>query len=290
MSSMATAIVKHPEMHRPGLNSSIVETVSVTFAGGQTTEPTVIGELALAYHPVDASAQTSSQGIRLENFAVLEKVAPNPAIVTQVPDKSGEYYLNLSSLNRTTVAFKYIVHLDETTTVKHVPIFITPAWKVEAKQTSVILTYAVNPSFGALEDTAITLSNVIIVIKLAGVKASTCQSKPVGNFSKEKSLIYWRLGDLTLRSDEVPKKLLARFMTESEATPGQVQARWEMTGGQNDPARLGSGLALSQMTSLGPSPGTAADPFADESAAAGSNAGWKEVPTARRLVSGAYMA
>jgi hypothetical protein len=45
---MGGAMVKHPEMHQPGFNASIVETVSAWFQHGQVTKAIVIGELALA--------------------------------------------------------------------------------------------------------------------------------------------------------------------------------------------------------------------------------------------------
>jgi hypothetical protein len=86
----------------------------------------------------------------------------------------------------------------------------------------------------------------------------------VGTFSKDKSLIYWKLGDITLdQYDSGPHKLLARFATESEAKPGNVEARWEVSG--EHAAGIGSGLSMSHLdiSSEGPrEEGT--DPFADE--------------------------
>lgn len=41
--------VKHPEMTRPGLNSSIIETVNVLTENGEIKTATIIGEIALSY-------------------------------------------------------------------------------------------------------------------------------------------------------------------------------------------------------------------------------------------------
>jgi hypothetical protein len=55
------SVVKHPDMHQPGLNSSIVETVSALFENGEIKTGTVIGEIAFSYGPSEA-APTSFPG------------------------------------------------------------------------------------------------------------------------------------------------------------------------------------------------------------------------------------
>jgi hypothetical protein len=47
-------LVKHAEMHEPGLNASIIETVSVTFANGAAQTAKVNGEVALVYNKAAA--------------------------------------------------------------------------------------------------------------------------------------------------------------------------------------------------------------------------------------------
>lgn len=44
---------KHPEMLAPGLNSSIIETVSVQYEGGELKSASIAGEIAFANNPAD---------------------------------------------------------------------------------------------------------------------------------------------------------------------------------------------------------------------------------------------
>lgn len=127
LSSLMPVSMKHPEMTQLGLNASVIESVSATFANGQVTKGVVIGELALAHNPGENAPGTDAENIRLENFPVLEKVAPNPTFVTQAPSRSGEYSINLSQIPRTSVAFKYQVHLEEATLTSYAPASISPA-------------------------------------------------------------------------------------------------------------------------------------------------------------------
>ena len=286
--------VKHPEMTSPGFNSSVVEAVSASFSQGQVVKTTITGEMALAYNAQDATAPSELEHVRLGNFHLLEKVAHNPATVAPIPDKAGEYTVKLSSLARTAVAFRYQVHLDDTNLAARAPIILAPAWKIEPHQASVILHYSLNPAFAISPSTKLTLHHVTFIIHLEGSRATACQSKPVGTFSKEKPLIYWKLGDVTLEAGAPASKLLARFSTETEAKPGSAEARWEITGDDN--AGAGSRLGLSQLRvtssaeTSATTTGTQDDPFADESATANANQSWNEVPVLRRLVSGAYSA
>lgn len=212
--------VKHPELSQAGLNSSIVETVSAWFEQGQLTKVIVVGELAMAFNQGNFPSSSRTETIRLDNFQILEKVAPNPSFIEQSANGPGEYTVDLQSIPRTTVAFKYQVHLDGMNSQSQVPLFIKPAWKIEPRQTSVILSYSLNPAFGVQQP--VTFGSLVLIIHLEGVRATGCQSKPTGDFSREKSLIYWKLDDVTLRPGEAPQKLLARFATEAEARPGKV--------------------------------------------------------------------
>lgn len=297
MSSIAHPTISHPQMHEPGLNASLVETVSATFSQGQVSKAVVIGELALQHNASASISPATAEDIRLENFPVLEKVAPNPTFISQRSTVSGEYSVNLSQLSRPSVAFKYQVHLDEANLAAHAPITLTPSWKIEPSQASVILSYTFNPAFVSPAQRSVSLKNVMIFINIEHAKALSCLSKPTGIFSREKSVIYWKLGDITLDGyAEAPHKLLARFSTEGEAKPGSVEVRWEIDSGHAD--GLGSGLGLSILGAAATASSAGADggsdPFADESAAEKSSTvgagNVKAVPVTRRIISGKYTA
>jgi hypothetical protein len=280
---------KHPDLHEPGLNSSIIETVFARFDNGKLTSSSIIGDIALAYNPANFSSPFDNEKIRLENFSLLERVAPNPAFITPSQDTEGQYTVNLSSLGKTQVAFKYQVRLDGVTGT-HSPLLVSPAYRPEPNQFSVIIQYSLNPSFALNGKESITLSNVTIAFTLEGAKASTCLNKPAGSFLRDKNLVYWQLNDITLTPDAAPEKLLARFGTDTVATGGVVEAKWEISG--DNVAKLGSGLSVSmpaQSAAGGSSGSGAADPFADEDGHQ-AGGGWKPVRGVKRLVAGSYLA
>lgn len=293
--STSSQATKHPELPAPGLNASIVETLSAWFEHGQATRGVMIGEVALAYNASDFASSLSNETIRLDNFAALDKVAPNPAFLTQT-ERPGEYEISLSQISRTQIGFKYQVQLPSSGPGSYAPLIVTPAWKIEANQAYAILTYGLNPAFDRSQHQGqsgpIKLSNVALVLHLEGARASTCMSKPVGTFNKERNCIYWQIGDIELSDPSSgtssEQKLLARFATDGEARAGRIEARWELVGG--------SGSALSVSVRGGSAGGAGEDdPFVDEDANANVNAsgsarqGWSTVAGPRKVVSGTYV-
>lgn len=291
LSSSTSTTMKHPDMHEPGLNASLVETVSSWFEQGNVTKALVIGQVALAFNPVDlSSGPFGTETIRLENFPVLEKVAPNPAFVDQVADSPGMYTVDLSRITKTSVAFHYQVHLEGENLASYAPILLSPVWKTEPTQTSVLLNYSLNPKFDIGDNTSLTLQNVVLVLRLEpGSKATSCQSKPAGTFSREKGLIYWRLGEVTFSRDQPAQTMRVRFFTDGEAKPGNSEARWEITGAHS--LSLGSGLGVTQSTPGEIKQEGELDPFADAEETAPSNPAptWKPVASVKRIASGTYL-
>lgn len=292
LSSSASATVKHPDLHEPGLNASLVETVSAWFEQGNVTKAMVIGQVALAYNPVDISAGPfGTEGIRLENFPVLEKVAPNPAFIEQTPEQPGNYTVDLAKITKTSVAFHYQLHIENDNIASLPPIVLSPLWKTEPTQTSAILHYSLNPKYDLRGATSITVRNLILVVRLEpGSKATGCQSKPSGTFSRDKGLIYWRLGDATFSPEQPAQSIRVRFFTDGQAKPGNTEARWEISGEQA--LSLGSNLGVSISAPLNDAKASIeADPFADtdENAPPSPAIGWKPIATVKRITSGTYL-
>ena len=294
-SNSLVGLVQHPELHEPGLNASIVETVTTAFSEGQVIRSVVVGEIALAYNSSSDFPDPSTDIIRLENFQNLEKVAANPAFVTpavsekgkepaSAEDRAGEYSVSLSGIKRPapTVALKYQLHIDESNISAHSPILFTPAWQIQDTQASVIVVYAINPAFTQASST-IALKNVVVTVALdisggEGKAISAMMAPTAGaSFKRKQSLVVWRFPELIVDAEQ--KKLLARFITTGPPPKaGHIEAKWEL------PGILGSGLGVSALA------GESSDPFADESASAGQERSWNSVPCAKKLVSGRYSA
>jgi hypothetical protein len=288
----SAAAIRHPDLTEPGLSASLIESVSVTFEAGQPMKTMVTGEIALAYHPL-AGTEEANSTIRLDNFAVLEKVAPNPSFISTLPDRTGEYSVLNQNIRGTAVAFKYQVHVDESIMSEFAPIIVTPAWKLEAHQASVIVNWKANPNYRRPNGSSkpIVLRNVVFIAGIDGAHANSCQSKPMGTFSKEKGRLAWKLGDVTL-DPETAGKVLARFATDALARATPVEVRWEISG--EDAQTVGSGLALSVMGKQ-TAEEEEADPFADAGAEDKSTNGaaepvWNPVTTVRRISSAKFVA
>ncbi|RPB20593.1 hypothetical protein L211DRAFT_792023 [Terfezia boudieri ATCC MYA-4762] len=293
------AIVRHPELHEPGLSSSIIESVNVSFVSGQPTRVTVVGEIALAYNPRDTEmlSPTTTQVVRMDNFSVLGKIAPNPTFISAVPEKAGEYTVSLAHLHRTTVAFRYQVHLEETVWPEYLPIIISSLWRMEPHQASVILNYKPNPNYhrrGAA-GTPITLRNIRFITGIDGVIPASCPSKPVGTFARDFGRIAWKLGDMILDDESAAGRLVARFIYDEGAGAAAKHAssemRWEILG--DEAAAAASPLSLSSLEKVEVQ--EEVDPFADEDTLSRGAEGagekkeeWKKLAMIRKVTSGKY--
>lgn len=299
--------VSHPDLHEPGLNASIVETVSAWFSEGAVTKSFVVGELALAYNPVGEIP--SSSLVRLENFPVLEKVAANPHFVNEVSSRDeenrGQYSITPSVISRSlpTVAFKYQVHIDPSNPSSYCPIIFNPAWNLEEFQASVIIPYSLNPEFtSSVPLESIVLRNVIITVGLdlspedevtkqprEVVRATGAAMYPNtgASFRRKHSAVVWKIPELEVKAG-ADGKFLARFSTSSSwPKKGKVEAKFEVRT-VDAKTRLG----ISTLSDTVAEEPKEADPFADEVAAAQTQQTktWKEVPTVHKLVAGKYVA
>lgn len=307
----------HPNLHEPGLNASIVETVSSWFSDGAATKSFVVGELALAYNPTgDPSPET--ERVRLDNFQILEKVAANPHFVTEASpaqslkakdketsdyEKTGEYNIALPIITRPspTVAFKYQVHLDKSELSSYSPVIFTPTWNLEEFQASVIVSYALNPSFTSLD--SFTLKNLVLTVNLdlspdetsdhpreiARATQAVMYPNVGATFRRKQSAAVWKIPDFEVKSG-TDGKFLARFTTAASwPRKGKVEAKFEVNTSNNE-ARLGLSACAAPTTAQ-----KEIDPFADEiPGTVGAEpkpnlTAWKDVSVSRKLVAGKYV-
>lgn len=305
----APGALVHPELHEPGLNASIIETVNAWFSEGAVTKSFVVGELALAHSPVPDSPSGSAR-VRLDNFQVLEKVAANPNFVSETPtekgkehadEKRGEYTILLSSISRPapTVAFKYQVHIDQSNTSAYCPVIFKPAWNLEESQASAIIFYSLNPEFTSTTPVeSVILKNLILTVNLdTSPGDETTESREVAHatsavmypnsgatFRRKHSAVIWKLPELEVKAGEDGKFLVRFSASSSWPKKGKVEAKFDLQMAQ---AGIRLGISTASMESQ---KGT--DPFADEDSRAETpetQTTWKGVPTARKLVAAKYL-
>ncbi|EPS35473.1 hypothetical protein H072_11149 [Dactylellina haptotyla CBS 200.50] len=286
----AQAIIKHPSLHEPGLSASLIEHVSAHFEGGETSKVAVIGEIALAYNPVEGAPPHTTESLRFDQYGTMDKISLNQSHISP-GSKHGEYSVSLVNLRGTAVSFRYQLKTDDVSMQSYPPIIVTPAWKLENHQASLILTYKPNPLFNKKNSDSLfsapTLRNVVFVTGVEGVQATNCQSKPAATFFKDRSRIAWRIPEVKL-ADEAGGKLIARLFTDGLAKPAPVEARWEIFG-SDDIKNAGSGVGIEVLKAAAVE--VEKDPFADDTDDNVDTRGeWKEVTTVRKLVSGKYAA
>ncbi|KAF4583135.1 Fes/CIP4 domain-containing protein [Ophiocordyceps camponoti-floridani] len=287
--------VRHPEMTGPGLNGSVIETVSAVFEDGEVTSASMTGEVALVKNASQAGGK-AHETIRIKTVLKLERLGPNRIFVhSSSADQPQQFTLDVSHLAKTTTAFSYRVcseDADAAALGARLPLFLKPTWKPQGEKLGLLLQYHLNPT--AQLSGPLTLHNVVLVVTYDG-NATTAQTRPGGTHLRDKHLVYCRLGDVTLTTS-MQKMVCLIVGTDGVApTPGHVEARWECVAAGTD--AVGSGISISRLNATESEAGAATtatadgpfadDPFADDGLdAKGQN--WVSVPLQRRLVSGKY--
>ncbi|KAF5644586.1 SYP1 with a potential role in actin cytoskeletal organization [Fusarium sp. NRRL 52700] len=280
---------QHANMTAPGLNASIIESVSATFEDGVVKSTTITGEIAFVNNHSDSGDVKSSETIRINNFSALERIGPNRIFVTNSsPDHNDQFSMGLDHITQNAPAFSYRVFSEDSESPslgEHAPLSLKPAWKPQGDKLGLLLQYQLNPL--SKLTAPVTLHNVVIVATYEG-KSSGAQTKPVGTHLKDKHLVYWRIGDLTLTTE--PHKIVCRIIGAegAEPKPGHIEARWEFTATGDQV--VGSGISISRLDE-GKGKGkdiSEDDPFADDTASTEHK--WVDVPISRKLVSAKYEA
>ena len=235
-STMATA-------SEPGLRASITETINVIMRNAEILRVQINGEIYLSLRLPSVSQSAGPIHIRLTQFEQLEKIAPNPAFLAQVPNRPGEYFLNSEVLatatqrgsTKGTLLFKYQVHVPAGKESPAAPLILEPAFMCKEGDTRLILSYRVNPDSPLSSATLTNLS--FLAAFTPGVHVSNVQAKPAGGiWSPSTRRMTWNVDEMT----GTEGKIIARFTTEpGEAmVPQAVQASWAVEG------VLGSGIGM----------------------------------------------
>jgi len=224
----------------PGLRASMVETVNVIVREGQVQRLQINGEIHLSLRL--QSGSTTAQGpihIRLSEFEGLEKIAPNPAFLAQVPDKPGEYFLNSEVLasaaptsGKGTLLFRYQVYIPAGQELAALPLVLEPAFRCSDGETRMILNYKMNGTSRLTKLSKVSMAAVFG----PGPSVSSVQAKPAGGvWSPSARRMTWNLDDVTEGG-----KIIAKFSSEAGTplSPQNVQASWQVEGS------LASGIGI----------------------------------------------
>lgn len=224
-----------------GLQASISETVNVLSKLGDIVKVFVTGEISLvAGSGLEANSSANGDSkvhLRIGRFEALEKAAPNTNYLTAIPELPGEYKVDIGLLSlsggKPVVVLKYQVHTEADKLKEYVPIIVSPAWRCEPTQTSLMVNLGTNAECRLLRGNAdAKLSEVSIVVGVDG-GVQGVQSKPEASWNKETGRLTWRIEEIG-----ESHKLLARLKVANASRPQPASMRWRASGG------LMSGLSL----------------------------------------------
>lgn len=229
--SPALAAPSMPIASGQGLRANITEAINVIMRGGEIQRLQITGEIHLALH-LQSPTSHGPIHIRLDAFERLEKIAPNPQYLAQVPDKPGEYLLNSETLagasskatGKGTLLFKYQVHVSPGSELATLPLILEPAFLCKDGETRMILNYRTN------QDKAKGLSGLSLMATFEpGPAVSNVQAKPAGGvWSPSTRRMTWDLGKIEGNEG----KIIAKFSSEAGEVlkPQGVQASWAAEG------------------------------------------------------------
>jgi hypothetical protein len=225
--------------------------------------------------------------VRINNFPNLEAIGPNRTFIHPISDeKPDEYTIDVSSITpKSSVAFTYKVHIDDGNLMSLGPLLLKPAWKPQGDKLALVVEYSLNSVYSS---EPVLFHNLVIIATYASARATGCQTKPTGTHLKEKSLVYWRLGDLALSHEW--HKVICRFVGAPGAVPepGHIEAKWEVQSAAEH--LLPSKINLSRLEAgRGKENQETVDPFADDSVSPAVG-NWVAVESSKKLVAGKYEA
>lgn len=288
---LATGQIVHPSLTTPGLNASIVELFNASFKDGELVRSNAIGEIAFSFINEDNQIpQTIELQINSNNGSNLPNFMVNPMFLEQGPidNHSSTFKINDASqlLMRTVGGLKYMLNNPIA------PIVITPIWKHEDKQSTVIISIKpVNSesmeNFLNEQGGVIKLTNVLISASIQGALVSTAATKPSGTLNKDKGRVTWLAkDDITFSANHLEERYVARFMTNQLASESEsgVQVKFNISNddGADQFGNLNVGLNI-----LAKGENVVEDPFGDGETSSDNN-DWMAVPTLKSIVSGSY--
>lgn len=265
-------LFQHAALTQPGLNASIAEVINAKFKDGEQIQSQLVGEIAFNYLSDGFDIPTRSN-LKIYGVDKFDKTIPNNQFLKQIDANEFEITPNLI-LSRTLGGLKYLI--------KNVnaPIVVHPVWRFESHQASVMLTIKLAPHVAELlqdEQEFVKVNELSVSVAISGSLATGALSKPQGTFNKEKSRISWRFKDPIRLTKTNEEKLVARFLTNSEAKESEQGVVLKFAINDQDGGKL-----ITSDIELESQNFTEDDPFAQET--------WSPVPSAKTLIAGSYLA
>jgi len=214
--SRPSGIALHPNLETPGFNISILESLSAILSDNKVQKIFVTGEIALSSNGQKAG------GIQLTNPGRHEQIVVNKQLLNDAGN--GTYSLTNEILPpKGAIAIKYKAALTGDLQ-SMVPLLIRTMWKIEPSSVLLMVGYQLNPAFLYSR----TVSNVALSATLpTEPRITSCQSKPQGQFSRERGQLIWQIPTV----GENEQVVRAKFTVEGQSKrAGTVEARWECKG------------------------------------------------------------
>lgn len=279
--------ILHPALTSLGLNSSIVELFNASFKDGSLVRSNAIGEIAFSFIVDDDNKKLPSEitlQIRSKKDLLLPNFMVNPTFLQQSTEAGFFNIFDPSQVAMRTVGgLKYMLNNPTP------PIVVTPIWKHEDNQSTVIISVRpVSELDEYLANESLTLTNFIITVSVANAVVSAAATKPAGSLNKEKGRVTWlSQNTITFNSDKKEERFVARFTTNQRAAESDsgVQVRFNIS---NDDGAGRIGFLNTDLEIKARSKHLVEDPFGD-----GTNKevdDWSDVPTLKSLVAGNYTA
>lgn len=278
--------IMHPSLTTPGLNSSIVELFNATFKDGKLARSNAIGEVAFSFivdetnkklpNEIGLQISSKSNGI-LPNFMV------NPMFLQQSATSPGSFSISdpTQISMRTVGGLKYMLNNPTP------PIVITPIWKHEDKQSTVIISIKPTSELESyLAHESLSLSNIMVSVSIQNAVVLSAATKPPGSLNKEKGRVTWILPHpIVFNFSKKEERLVARFITNSRASESDtgVQMRFNISN-EDGAGRIDFLNTDMEIKASGVS--MVEDPFGDGISKQIDD--WSEVPTLKSLVAGSY--
>lgn len=286
--------VPHSEMKEPGLNSSMIEKVSVSFVNSKIAHKwKVEGEVAMQWNddgkPMPSEYIYSECGylqhtdvfieehcVRIKDHAdAIEVFSKANDHVTHNDGHPGQYIVALPSPHTRQTCFKYTARVCEGKPAvdnSFLPVLVSLDWADRGNDLGVRWNYYLNPDFSS---SPVKFNNLTLVLRYNGPTATRVQTKPVGEHIRREKRIYFKLGEVALVPGEMHRHIALLIGGEGAVCkPGHLDVLFELEG-------RGSGLVLERKVKEGE-----IDPFDESDELVGE--AWDEVVAKRKLVAGDY--